>query len=182
MLKNIKSLFIIKTIFYYMTEKDKLELIKYDKKLQNKIGINLTTYKNFSGRYIVYETKEDVKEYDINNDELVFKGKYSNKKRNGKGKEYKNNRVTFEGEYLKGKRIGKGKEFNEFGDVIFEGEYFYNNIKKGRKYYDYDERTKIERFYSFFEKQQKLEFEGEFKFDKKWDGKGYDLKVIYYMN
>ena len=76
MLKNIKSLFIIKTIFYNLTEKAKLELLKYDKKIQNKIGINLTIYKKFSGRYIVYETKEDVKEYDINNDKLVFKGKY----------------------------------------------------------------------------------------------------------
>ena len=37
---------------------------------------------------------------------LIFEGKYENKKRNGKGKEYyENGKLKFEGEYIDNKRI-----------------------------------------------------------------------------
>ena len=84
---------------------------------------------------------------------------------NGKGKEYDGGLLSFKGEYLNGKRNGKGKEY--WGSVlIFEGEYL-NGYKngKGKKYYE----------------NSVLEFEGEYKNDKKWSGKGYDPmnNIIY---
>ena len=39
-----------------------------------------------------------------------------------------------EGEISNGDRNGKGKEYNELGDLIFEGEYLYNTIIKGKDY------------------------------------------------
>ena len=83
-----------------------MKAIKYNKNFQNLIDINLTNYKNFSGKYIEYDTK-------------------------GKGKEYdKSGKLIFEGEYLNGERNGKGKEYDdEFGELLFEGEYL-----KGKKW------------------------------------------------
>ncbi len=44
-----------------------------------------------------------------------------NRKRNGKGIEYNNyGKLIFEGEYLNGRRNGKGKEYNNYGKLIFE--------------------------------------------------------------
>ena len=37
-------------------------------------------------------------------------------------------KLKFEGEYLNGNRNGKGKEYDEYGNIIIEGEYF--NDKK----------------------------------------------------
>ena len=51
-----------------------------------------------------------------------------------------------------------GKEYNYDGELIFEGEYYNDRIFKGKLYV-----------------KGKLEYEGEFLFDKKWDGKGYDI-------
>ena len=31
--------------------------------------------------------------------------------------------MSYEGEYSNGERNGKGKEYNEYGELIFEGEY-----------------------------------------------------------
>ena len=48
-----------------------------------------------------------------------------------KEKEYDNwGKLIFEGEYLNGKRNGKGKEY-EFGNLIFEGEYLKGNRWNG---------------------------------------------------
>ena len=111
-LKNIKSKYIIKILFFHLDEKIKLKLIKYDKNLQNTIDINLNNYKFFSGRYIEFEADGKGKEYyGYNNDELKFEGEYLNGERNGKGKEYDDGKLLFEGEYLNGERNGKGKEY-----------------------------------------------------------------------
>ena len=81
-----------------MDEKQKLILIKYNKNLQENMNISLINYKNFSGKYIIYE-------------------------QNGKRKEYNYyGKLKFEGEYLNGERNGKGKEYL-FGDLEFEGEF-----------------------------------------------------------
>ena len=53
---------------------------------------------------------------------------------------------------------GKIKEYDRKGNLLFEGEYLYNQRKKGKRYIN-----------------GKLEFEGIYLFDKKWNGKGYDL-------
>ena len=97
--------------------------------------------------------------------ELKYDGEFLNGKRNGIGKEYNYDRkLIFEGEYLNGKRNGKGKEYNDFGVLIFEGE-FINDYKSKGKFYV----------------KGKLEYEGEFKIRKKWNGNGYDKKgkIIY---
>ena len=52
LLENIKSKYIIKLLFSNLDEKVKLKTIKYNKRLQKKIDINLNNYKFWSGRYI----------------------------------------------------------------------------------------------------------------------------------
>ena len=86
MLKNIKAIFFIKILFSHANEKLKLEIIKYNKSLQNILDINIINYKIFSGRYIIYDSNIKGKEYNSYEDRLIFKGDYKNGKINGKGK------------------------------------------------------------------------------------------------
>ena len=93
-----------------MNEKIKLKVIKYNKKLQEKIDIKLINYKFYHRKYIIYETNIKGKEYLGCTDDLLFEGEYLNGERNGKGKEYFNNGILkFEGDYIEGKR----KEFEK---------------------------------------------------------------------
>ena len=109
MLQKIKSKYFIRRLFVLADEKNKLDIIKYNKYLQQKLEINLVHYKFLSGKYIIYEENGKGKEYNAH-DVLIFEGKYLNGERNGKGKEYfTNGKLEFEGEYLKGKKSGKGK-------------------------------------------------------------------------
>ena len=85
MLKNIKSSYFIRIIFSFMDEKQKLKLIKYNKSLQENMNISLINYKNFGGKYIIYEQNGKGKEYDYDG-KLKFEGEYLNGLRNGKGK------------------------------------------------------------------------------------------------
>ena len=119
--KSIESLYILKDIISFLSTKQKLEIIIYNKDLQNKLDINIGDYKRISNRYRVGERNGKGKEYNDNND-LIFEGEYLNGKRNGKGKEYHyDGTLYFEGEYLNGKRNGKGKEYNSDGELEFEG-------------------------------------------------------------
>ena len=97
---NIKSTFILSKVFSIIDEQRKLELMKYNKRIQSKVNINILNYKLFGGKYIIYEEKGIGEEYDG----------------------YTNN-LIYEGEFLKGKRSGKGKEYNKEGNMIFEGTY-----------------------------------------------------------
>ena len=54
-MENIKSKFIIRLISSYLDSKSKLEIIKYNKRLQNIMNINIFDYKILSGKYIEYE-------------------------------------------------------------------------------------------------------------------------------
>ena len=124
MLENIKSTYFSKMIFTWINEKRKLNTIKYNKNLQEKMNITLLNYKIFYGKYIIFEDKGKGKEYNVFNDKLIFEGEYLNGKRNGKGKEYDSNgHLIFEGEYSKGKKNGKGKEYDKNDRLIFEGEH-----------------------------------------------------------
>ena len=114
---------------------------------------------------IIYELKKGkgyVKEYE-NNDILVFEGEYINGVRNGKGKEYDklSGRLIYDGEYSNGLRNGKGKDY--YYD-IFKGKYIYGHRLTGKRYIN-----------------DILEFEGDYLYDKNWNGKGYDKNgnVIY---
>ena len=54
---SIKSKYILKHIFSYLCIKKKLDIIKYNKKIQNKFQIDIEFYKKISGRYIEIEAK-----------------------------------------------------------------------------------------------------------------------------
>ena len=133
-------------MFSFVIQRKKLELIKYNKNLQNKIDISLLYYKAFSKKYIIYESNRKGKEYNGLNDVLIYEGEYLNGKRNGKGKEYHFLRgyLLFEGEYLNGKRNGKGKAYNENGKLLFEGEHLKGKRDgKGKIYNEKGELIKI---------------------------------------
>ena len=146
MFKNIKSSYFIKLIYTFVDEAQKLKLVKYIKNIQKNLDIGIINYKFFSGKYIIYESNGFGKEYNNENDTLLFEGEYLNGKRNGKGKEYnKHGILRFEGEYLNDKEWigtkykqndgilykltnninGKGKVYDNNGKpfVVYEGEY-----------------------------------------------------------
>ena len=50
--EKIRSTFILKKIFNQMDDKRKLQSIVYNKKLQQKLGLNLIDFRRMSGRYI----------------------------------------------------------------------------------------------------------------------------------
>ena len=85
MFKKIKSFYFLRVLFSFIDEKQKLELIKYNKRFKEIINISLINYKFFSGKYIEYESNGNGKEYSFDGN-LLFKGEYLNGKRNGKGK------------------------------------------------------------------------------------------------
>ena len=82
MFNKIRAIKIKKIVLSSLTEKNLLNLFKYNKKYQNK-------FKIFSGKYIISENNGKFKECNIFNDEIIYYGEYSKGKRNGKGKEYK---------------------------------------------------------------------------------------------
>ena len=197
MLENIKSVYFIKIVFFYMNERRKLKIIEYNKILQKKIDININNYKSFSGKTIIYETNIKGKEYD-DNDELIFEGEYINGKRNGEGTEFnKFGTPIFEGDYLNGKR----EDYYYYGEIIFEGEYI-NGKRWNGKGYDTKNNVVYElidgkgfikelnaNYELIFEGEYlngkrngkgkeywigELIFEGEYLNGKKWSGKGYD--------
>ena len=90
MLQNSKSIYFIKRLFNFVDEKNKLDIIKYNKNIQNILDISLINYKIFSDRYIIYGGNRKGKEYNYD-DKLLFEGEYLNKKKKGKGREYNYN-------------------------------------------------------------------------------------------
>ena len=64
MLKNIKAAYFIQLLFSYVDEKQKLKIVKSNKRLQKNIGISIINYKLFTGKYIIYESIGFGKEYD----------------------------------------------------------------------------------------------------------------------
>ena len=48
-----KSSYIIKSVFSLLINKDKLQLIKYSKYMQNKMEITIEDFKKESGRYFI---------------------------------------------------------------------------------------------------------------------------------
>ena len=162
MLDNIKSIYFLRIIMTYIEEGKKLELIMYNKNIQNKLEIGLINYKFFSGKYKIVDKTGKSQVFFGANGEMIFEGKYVNGKRKGIGKEYDyNGSLIFEGKYRNGKRNGKGKEYNEDGKLIFEGEYL--NGKRNGKGKEYDNYGNIK-------------FEGEYLDGNKLIGKEYGKK------
>ena len=101
MLKNIRSLFIMKKAFILLCNKRKLNLVKYNKSLQDKLNLDFKDYRIYSERYIKYLESDIYKEYKYLN-VLIYKGGYFKGKRNGVGKEYNSSgNLIFDGKYLK---------------------------------------------------------------------------------
>ena len=87
-LKDIKSSYIVKEMFSFLEEKQKLNLIINNKHLQNLIGVDIKYYIKISGKYKAGERNGIGKVYKLFTNELIFEGEFSNGKKNGKGKEY----------------------------------------------------------------------------------------------
>ena len=51
MLENLKSHYILEIILNYITKKKSLEIIKCNKKIQQRLNINIKDYKNYSEMY-----------------------------------------------------------------------------------------------------------------------------------
>ena len=153
MLEKVKSSYFVAFLFLYVNEKEKLKLIKYNKRLQKIINISINNYIHFQGTNIIYDSDGKVKEY-FHDGQLIYEGEYLHNERNGKGKEYYQvGYLKYEGDFLKGKKNGKGKEYYPMNMPLYEGEYL-NGKKNGKG-----------RLYSFnFNK--KLLFEGTFLNDK----------------
>ena len=79
-----------------------MKIVRYNKKYLKILNLNLLDYKVYSGKYIIdTEKKGKKKEYDGEDDTLIYEGEYLNGKRNGKGIEYYyNGKIKFQGEYL----------------------------------------------------------------------------------
>ena len=103
-IESIKSLYILKYIFSFLYEKQKLKIIIYNKDIQKKLDINIENYKRIRGKYREIVRNGKGKEYYISTNHMIFEGEYKNGKRNGKGKKYKYGKLVFEGEYLNGER------------------------------------------------------------------------------
>ena len=183
MLKNIKSSFFMKFLFNHIRDQRKLLLLRYNKKLQKIIEVNLINYIFFSGRYIIYEKKGKVKEYRGNNNTLIFEGEYLNWKRNGKRKEYNLKvDIIFEGVYKNGKKNGYGKEYDYKDRLIYEGEYL-DDKRYNWKMYDsngkiINELNGLNGNGKEYSHRGDLMFEGEIKMGKEMGmGKNITLDI-----
>ena len=152
LLNSIKSSFILQIIISFIEEKKKLNIIKYNKTIQNKLKIEFEDFK-LNGLYIEYNNNGIGCEYTIKDGALIFEGEYSKGKRIGKGKEYLDNNLVFEGIFLNGKKVD-GIGYNNNGQIICE-------IKNGK--------------FKEYHNNGKLKFKGEYLNNKIWNGKFYDI-------
>ena len=181
--KKIKSNNIIKLIFSFVFESNKLKIIKYNKKLQNILNIGIGNYFLWFGNGLTLDENGNGQITSAHTFNIIFEGKYKNGKKNGKGKEYnKFGELIFEGEFIDDKRNGKGKEYDSSsGNVLFDGEY--KNGKRHGKGIEYDIYNKIifkgeylnGKIWSGFAQEiyDQFIFKGEYKYGKKWKGKEY---------
>ena len=186
MLSNIRSKYCLEYIFSFIQEKKKLSIIIYNKDLQKRLNRNINYYKGISMKSLEIDKNGIGKIYDCFG-ELLFEGEYSNKKKNGKGKEYFFGKLLFEGEFKNGKRNGYGKQYHplNYGLMLsYEGEYK-DGEKNGKgKEYEPNSNLVFDGYYlkgkrwnglvKFkYKDKDKLFFEGEYKNGKIWNGKGY---------
>ena len=79
-MENIASAYVLKIIFNNIEEKRKLNIVKYNKNIQNKIDINIKHYKNQCKKYFIRDKNGKVKEYN-NDDYLIYEGDYQDGKK-----------------------------------------------------------------------------------------------------
>ena len=174
-LKDIKSSYNINHIFSFLSQKDKLNLIVYNKEIQKMLSVGIEDYKNSGSKYKIGGKNGKVRLFSIDGKDyhLIFEGKYLNGKKNGKGFEYDgySKNLIFEGKYLNGKRR-KGKEYYINGKLKYEGEYLDGKIWNGKGYnvngkLEYEIKNgagnvKELRKKEYNDEQSVLEFEGEY--------------------
>ena len=68
---NIKSSKILKIVFSFIEEKQKLKIIINNKEIQKLISINIEDYKKLSGRYKIVEKNGKGKEYSLKTNILL---------------------------------------------------------------------------------------------------------------
>ena len=73
--QSIKSIYITKFILSFLSEDIKINIIKYSKNYQNKLGYYIEDYKRLSGKYQTTDKNRIRRIYDSNNNKLLFKGK-----------------------------------------------------------------------------------------------------------
>ena len=203
MLANITSTIFHNLLFSHIFKNKELDIVKYNKNFQEKLGLSLKHYKIMSKKFIIYEKKNYGKEYLGVSGNLLYEGEFINGRRNGKGKEYdiqgqliyegdykngkkegigilytNDNVPIYEGEFKNGKRNGKGKTFKE-GKIYFDGEFFNDGLYKGKIYkndkviYELEENG-IRKEYNNY---GGVVFEGEYlNWKKNGKGKEYDEK------
>ena len=71
---NIKSPYILRKLLSLLCEIKKLDLLIYNKQLQNKMKINIENYKNIRYKYKIAERNGKGKEYIINTNIIIFEG------------------------------------------------------------------------------------------------------------
>ena len=79
--RDIKSFYIMDKIFSYLNQKQKLNMIIYNKELQNIFEVNINDYKEISGKYKIIEKNGKGCEYTLNTNKLIFEGEYKNGKK-----------------------------------------------------------------------------------------------------
>ena len=92
-------------------------------------------YKKISGKHFIIEKNGNRKLYKLGTNILLYEGIYKNGKKNGKGKEYNDfGDLIFEGEYLNGKKWnGNETKYNDDRKLLFEAEYSKGKIVKIKK-------------------------------------------------
>ena len=70
-LGDINSFYILKNVLSFLNEKQKLNMIIYNKELQNKFSISFDYIKEISGRYIEGERNGKGREHILNTDILL---------------------------------------------------------------------------------------------------------------
>ena len=85
-IRDIKSSFIKQKIFSFLSEKQLLNMIKYNKELQNIYSIDIERLKKVSGKYKIGEKNGKGSEYLIDTNILIFEGEYLNGKKMEKEK------------------------------------------------------------------------------------------------
>jgi hypothetical protein len=187
MFSNINSNFILKFIFSFIEDKQKLQIIIYNRKIQAKLDIDINYYRALSGKILKIDKNGIGKIYKIDTKEICFEGEYSNKKKNGKGIKYMLGKKVYEGEFKNGKMNGYGKEYCLFfgGGLVYEGEF--KDGKKNGYGKEYDTHSNLAFEGEFRNNKRwnghliqrheykKILFEGEYKNGKLWNGKGYKL-------
>ena len=104
MLNKIKSKYILQNIFIHVNNTQKLNTLRFNKRTQNRLELNIVDYRRLSGKYKIIKNNE-LKIYNSYNDRILFEGQYSNGNKNGKGREYDlEGRIIFDGEYYDGKK------------------------------------------------------------------------------